>query len=66
MNKKSSKKPAVEMRRYFVDEAGDGNLFNRRGRLRLGAEGCSRYFILGLLDVPDPEQLFLDLDSLRM
>lgn len=66
MNKKSSKKPAVEMRRYFVDEAGDGNLFNRRGRLRLGAEGCSRYFILGILDVPDPEQLFLDLDSLRI
>jgi hypothetical protein len=32
----------------------------------LGEEGCSRYFILGILDVPNPEQLSLDLNSLRV
>ncbi|OGO75123.1 MAG: hypothetical protein COS37_03890 [Anaerolineae bacterium CG03_land_8_20_14_0_80_58_20] len=65
MNKKTDKSSPVETRYYFVDEAGDGNLFNRHGRLRLGEEGCSRYFILGILDVPNPEQLSLDLNSLR-
>jgi hypothetical protein len=66
MNKKANKPVPAEMRHYFVDEAGDANLFNRHGRLRLGEEGCSRYFILGILDVPNPEQLSLDLNSLRV
>jgi len=65
MTKKTSKKLSVEIRHYFVDEAGDGNLFNRNGRLRFGEEGCSRYFILGILDVPDPDRLAQELDSIR-
>ena len=48
-----------------MDEAGDANLFNKKGRLRLGAEGCSRYFILGILDVPDPDRLSQELNSIR-
>ncbi|MBI5841952.1 MAG: DUF3800 domain-containing protein [Chloroflexi bacterium] len=54
-----------QIRHYFVDEAGDGNLFNRKGRLRFGEEGCSRYFILGILDVPEPERITRELDAIR-
>ncbi|MBU2611112.1 MAG: DUF3800 domain-containing protein [Chloroflexi bacterium] len=54
-----------EIRHYFVDEAGDGNLFNRKGRLRFGEEGCSHYFILGVLDVPDLDRISQELNSIR-
>jgi hypothetical protein len=37
------------LRYYFVDEAGDPMLFNRRKEVVVGGEGCSNYFILGLL-----------------
>ena len=30
---------------YFVDEAGDGTLFNKRKRIVVGREGCSLCFI---------------------
>lgn len=53
-------------RYYFVDEAGDGPLFNAKGKVLIGQEGCSRYFILGLLDVPDPDALSVALGTLRM
>ncbi|HLF29237.1 MAG TPA: DUF3800 domain-containing protein [Anaerolineae bacterium] len=52
-------------RHYFVDEAGDGTLFDRKGRVIIGTEGCSRYFMLGLVDVPDPVSLQQALDDLR-
>ena len=42
------------IRHYFVDEAGDAILFDGKGRSIIGVTGCSRYFILGLLDVADP------------
>jgi hypothetical protein len=42
---------------YFVDEAGDGILFNAKGKVIIGQEGCSRYFMLGILEVPDPVAL---------
>ena len=57
--------PLPSTRHYFVDEAGDGTLFDRKGRVIIGTEGCSRYFILGLVDVPDPVSLQQDLDDLR-
>lgn len=50
---------------YFVDEAGDPTLFNRKGRLIVGDEGCSRYFILGKLEIEDPEILSTQLATLR-
>ncbi|MBN1135419.1 MAG: DUF3800 domain-containing protein [Anaerolineae bacterium] len=56
---------ALSVRHYFVDEAGDGTLFDRRGRITIGKEGCSRFFILGLLDVLKPEALAQDLEDLR-
>jgi hypothetical protein len=39
-------------RHYFVDEAGDGTLFDGKGRVLIDSEGCSRFFILGLVDIP--------------
>jgi hypothetical protein len=50
---------------YFVDEAGDPTLFNRNGKVMIGAEGCSRFFILGLAEVAAPEALSNDLEELR-
>ncbi len=49
---------------YFVDEAGDPRLFARGGRLAVGTEGCSKFFILGLAWIVEPtklEQQFADL-----
>jgi hypothetical protein len=53
------------IRLYFVDEAGDPTLFNRRKQVVVGSEGCSTYFMLGLLDVADPTTLAKDLVDLR-
>lgn len=50
---------------YYVDEAGDATLFDRRGRDLVGTAGCSRYFILGKLDVLNPVSLASDLVELR-
>jgi len=58
-------KSPVECRYYFVDEAGDGTLFDSRGHVLIGEQGVSRYFVLGVLDMPDPEQLQKELDELR-
>ena len=51
--------------RFFVDEAGDASIFDRRGRVMLGQSGCSRFFILGFLQLPGPERLQRDLNDLR-
>jgi hypothetical protein len=53
------------LRYYFVDEAGDGTLFDRKGRVIIGNEGCSSFFILGLLDVLNPVLLERDIKALR-
>ena len=50
---------------YFVDEAGDGNLFNSKGHIIIGDPGCSRYFMLGILEVPNPTELAQSLADLR-
>jgi len=50
---------------YFVDEAGDPILFDKKGKVLIGSEGCSRYFMLGLLHVKDPISLEHDLIHLR-
>lgn len=58
-------KPTLNIRKYFVDEAGDGNLFTRKGREIVGKPGCSRFFILGILDIPDLDSLSTNLAELR-
>src|SRR3972149_6411922 len=51
---------------YFVDEAGDGTLFDAKGRVIIGKEGCSRFFMLGLAEIAQPDALTRDLDNLRV
>jgi len=50
---------------YFVDEAGDDALFNRKGQTIVGQEGCSNYFMLGTVMVAQPDELKTQLDALR-
>lgn len=50
---------------FFVDEAGDPTLFDGKGRVLVGEEGCSGNFILGKLDVADPTALSAVLERLR-
>jgi len=50
---------------YFLDEAGDATLFDTRGRSLIGTEGCSRFIMLGLLDVKDPVHLAREMNDLR-
>lgn len=52
-------------RYYFVDEAGDPALFNAKKQVVVGRDGCSRFFLLGALDVPEPETLAKELEQLR-
>lgn len=66
MNKKSSKTTNAETRYYFVDEGGDGTLFAGKGKVIVNTPGCSRFFMLGLLDVADPVSLQTAFDDLRL
>ena len=50
---------------FFVDEAGDLTLFDAKGRILVGQEGCSKAFIVGKLDVDDPVALHSALEQLR-
>ncbi|REG05472.1 DUF3800 domain-containing protein [Pelolinea submarina] len=42
---------------YFVDEAGNPEIFKKGGVSIVGQPGCSTYFILGYLEVADPRSL---------
>lgn len=53
------------IRHYFIDEGGDSTIFSRRGKVLVGTEGCSRFFILGLLEVSEPTALQRRLEELR-
>jgi hypothetical protein len=57
--------PAPLTKHYFVDEAGDPVLFDGKGRVIVGTEGCSQYFAVGLLDVADAAGLSAELNKLR-
>ena len=50
---------------YYVDEAGDGTLFNKKKQVVVGREGCSSYFMLGVLEVVEPKSLHEALAGLR-
>lgn len=62
---KNASSPKAAIRHYFVDEGGDSTLFASKGKVIIETEGCSRYFMLGLLDVADPISLQQRLDELR-
>lgn len=50
---------------YCVDEAGDSVLWGRRGKALIGTEGCSSYFILGMVQVKDAARLQTEAEGLR-
>ncbi len=50
---------------YFVDEAGDGTLFDGKGRVLVGTAGCTRHFVLGLAEIGDAVGLGQKLEELR-
>lgn len=50
---------------YFVDESGDGVLFGAQGRVRLGQPGGRSHFMLGALQVAQPQILADQLEALR-
>lgn len=58
-------KKIIEKKNFFVDEAGSPTIFDKHGRIIVGAPGCSRYFIIGFLDVDDPAVLSAGLEDLR-
>lgn len=61
----SEKLSGTSQRFYFVDESGDGVLFDRKGRPLIARENWPQFFMIGLLDVENPEALRRDMDELR-
>ena len=57
--------PVPRIRHYFVDEAGDPSLLKKHGKSIVGQDGCSKYFILGMADVEEPDIVATELESLR-
>lgn len=55
-----------QVKRYFVDESGDGTIFAHHGRVLIGQNGCSRFFMLGLLEIADPLSLAIEMEDLRV
>lgn len=63
--KELNKGTSDQIKRYFVDESGDGVIFAHHGRILIGQEGCSRFFMLGLLEIADPLSLGIEMKDLR-
>lgn len=57
--------PVLRVCTYFIDESGEGVLFDANGRVRIYVDNCSQNFYLGLADVAEPEQLTTALGELR-
>ena len=57
--------PSATVHHFFVDEAGDLTLFDRKKRLVLGREGVSSTFIVGAALVADPIGVAERLGALR-
>ena len=56
---------ARSVRHFFVDEAGDLSLFDKKGRILVGKPGVSRYFMVGMANIPDPTRAHELLEALR-
>lgn len=50
---------------YFVDEAGDMTLFNKRGAVVVGKPGVSNTFMLGVAKIENPKYVATKLSELR-
>lgn len=55
----------MSLNQFFVDEAGDLTLFDKKGRELVGQEGVSSTFLLGMLRLPDLENVARQLEELR-
>ena len=55
----------TKFRRYFVDEAGDLSFFNKKGRIIVGQPGVSKFFMVGVAQISDPEAVTGELNALR-
>lgn len=60
---KISKKNSVN--HFFVDEAGDLTLFSRGGRIIVGEEGNSKFFMVAVAHIPNPTSANQLLSELR-
>ncbi|MFN0177839.1 MAG: DUF3800 domain-containing protein [Gemmatimonadales bacterium] len=58
-------KPIPSVRHFFVDEAGDLTLFDRRGKTIVGSPGTSNTFMVGICELPEPAQADAQLSALR-
>ena len=50
---------------FYVDEAGDLTLFDKKGRIIVGSEGVSKFFMVGLAYIADVEKADRELSALR-
>ena len=50
---------------YFVDESGDGVIFDSRGRMLVGTGAAQDYFIVGMIECSTLQQLIHDFSELR-
>lgn len=50
---------------FFVDEAGDLTLFGKGGRSVVGEQGVSKFFMVGVAQIPDPPFVDALLSELR-
>jgi hypothetical protein len=55
----------IQVRHYFVDEAGDLSFFGKKGRIIVGQPGASKFFMVGVAQIAHPEQVAGELNSLR-
>lgn len=51
---------------YFVDEAGDLTLFNKKGQALVGQPGVSRFFMVGVVQLFNPNHAQMTLETLRL
>lgn len=56
---------SVQIAHYFVDEAGDLSFFDKKGRVIVGQPGASRYFMLGVAHITEPDKVAVELEALR-
>ena len=57
---------AEETIELFVDEAGDPTIFTGKGEVIVNTPGCSRFFIMGKVEVDNPRQVAQQLTDLRL
>ncbi|MDF5714294.1 MAG: DUF3800 domain-containing protein [Rhizonema sp. NSF051] len=55
----------IKFRHYFVDEAGDLTFFDKKGRIIVGQPGASKFFMVGVAQISNPEQVTRELNALR-